>query len=449
LTDEHPQETLEHKIVVGFESLKDDGLSSRMFAVFDSYIELYLYQRPIPPERKNFYEIIIGEFPQKPHFDVDIKEAEITEGVDIDELCEAVKDNLIECVIKVCESVGVKLDVATDILLYQSHSHPTHTTQKRSFHLVVHHYCHSDHHQALAFYEQVTEKMKEEYAIYVDHSVYSSKQNFRLFGHQKLSSGRPKLFQTPMLYRGELITHIYDIDLGSESDPKKAEDLLRLETLKESLVSWIEDCEYLPSFQSEEERRKKKSYEDLGDLPPETIKEAEVLITKRDFPFVIRDVKGSIISLRRLRPSFCEICKRVHEHENPYLLVVEDNVYFCCRRNTEKKLLLGKAESNLKVVNELLEEEVDSEEDGCYLDLGGYVPKASPELPRKPQLTILKKEMDALEMLKHSNLILKSPAVDTVASEKLLRRRDHAKNMKDQKFLSIDLPEIRPAMGFW
>lgn len=428
LTDEHPQETLEHKVVVGFEFLRDDGRTSRKFAAFDSYIELYKYQNVIEKEKKNFYEIIFGEFPQKPHFDIDIKETDIEKCVDIDELAESVKDNLIECVIDVCESVGVKLNISNDILLYQSHTNHTHDTQKRSFHLVVHHYCHADNRQALGFYEKVTERMNKEYAIYVDHSVYSSKQNFRLCEHQKLYSGRPKILKNPMIYHGKSIDHVFDIDFNYEYkiDPEKAKELLKLETLKESLVSWTADCEYLPSFQSEEERRKKNSYDEMGDLSPETINEAELLISRGNFPFVVRDVKGSIISLKRLKPSFCKICERVHEHENPYLLVIDDNVYFYCRRNTDKNLPLGKININLGGVNEFLEEKTDSEET---------------ELPDTPKLIVEEKRSDALDMIKQSNLTSERPNEDTLAAEKISRWRDHIKNTKDQKLLA-NLPEI-------
>ena len=49
--------------------------------------------------------------------------------------------------------------------------------------------------------------------------------------------------------------------------------------------------------------------------------------------------------LKRTRPSRCKICCRIHENENPYLLVVGDekSVYFHCRRAPEgKSLFLGK-----------------------------------------------------------------------------------------------------------
>ena len=45
-----------------------------------------------------------------------------------------------------------------------------------------------------------------------------------------------------------------------------------------------------------------------------------------------------LIVLRRLNPTYCELCKRIHESENPFITVTGDfrNVTFYCRRNDEK-----------------------------------------------------------------------------------------------------------------
>ena len=60
--------------------------------------------------------------------------------------------------------------------------------------------------------------------------------------------------------------------------------------------------------------------------------------------------------LKRIKPSRCKICCRVHEHENPYLLIIGDErkVYFQCRRAPEdRKLLLGKLKPDSTNVKEV------------------------------------------------------------------------------------------------
>ena len=47
--------------------------------------------------------------------------------------------------------------------------------------------------------------------------------------------------------------------------------------------------------------------------------------------------------MKRIKQSYCQLCKRIHQHENPYLLISEDlNVFFHCRRAPpNKKLYIG------------------------------------------------------------------------------------------------------------
>jgi hypothetical protein len=56
----------------------------------------------------------------------------------------------------------------------------------------------------------------------------------------------------------------------------------------------------------------------------EDISEEEMEIVKNLYfitngIFEILDVKGKLIALKRLQPSYCAICKRDHQNENPYL----------------------------------------------------------------------------------------------------------------------------------
>ncbi len=395
LLKDHPEETLETKIVVGMETLKPDYHTkqlkhSRIFAVFNTYIDLYRYQALFKEKEKFFYELILGSHPQKPHFDVDVK---LTESTPLG-TGENVKNDLIRSVLEVMKENGVDLDLERDVLLYTSHG-----KEKHSYHLIIHHYCHAGHDQARAFYMKVIDKMDPVNAEYVDSGVYSSKQNFRLYGSQKIGSGRPKAFCNPFTVGEKEIIHRFDVEKFESDDPKREKMLKEAERLKESLVSWVRACQYLPSFQSVESQRKKYDYEELGDLSDVILQEAFKFLKRDDFPFVVREVSGHIISLRRLRPSFCEICKRVHEHENPYFLIVGEHIYFCCRRSSTK-LLFGTLESTLVSTATLLEPE-NVEEETTTLRLGGYVPTPrEPVSPsERPPQTIKTPPEDALALL--------------------------------------------------
>lgn len=382
------------KIIVGMETLKVDHQTrqikhSRLFSVFDSYVELYMYQKKFELNKRNFYEIILGDSPQKPHFDIDV---ELDENVPV-EMGEKTMAALIESILVTLREHKVNIDLKKDLLVYTSHD-----STKRSYHVVINNYCHSDHHQSKAFYEKVLLGIDEELRIFVDSSVYSSKQNFRLLGSQKIGSLRPKIFREDFKYKEEVIHHIYDHTTFDSIDHKGAE------LLKESLVSWVHTCEYLPSFLSDDERKSIYDFEECGDLSDAIVSQTSLLLEKEEeFPFKIRDVKGHIISLKRLRPSFCRMCKRRHEHENPYLLIVGTDIFFCCRRSSDK-FLLGKISSDVLDSSDILEDCDEDDTEDMVLKLGGYVPPETSitpksQTPSKPkQIKLKKPQKDAIEL---------------------------------------------------
>jgi hypothetical protein len=51
-------------------------------------------------------------------------------------------------------------------------------------------------------------------------------------------------------------------------------------------------------------------------------------------------MKGNIIQMRRIKPSFCDRCKRVHDSENPYIVIVnKKTAYIDCRRGGGRQYL--------------------------------------------------------------------------------------------------------------
>jgi hypothetical protein len=85
-----------------------------------------------------------------------------------------------------------------------------------------------------------------------------------------------------------------------------------------------------------------KEGEEEGPSPetPVPFSQGQVLDKRylQDGTFTIRERKGELILLRRHRPSLCEVCSRVHHHENPYLF--RGRLY--CRRATPQRVVEGK-----------------------------------------------------------------------------------------------------------
>jgi hypothetical protein len=73
--------------------------------------------------------------------------------------------------------------------------------------------------------------------------------------------------------------------------------------------------------------------------------------------------ESSIIMLKRRFASMCRTCNRIHEHENPFLLIIgeERDVYLDCRRNAQgKKLFVGKLGPTVKKMMSMASESVES-----------------------------------------------------------------------------------------
>jgi len=323
-----------HKIHQGIVISLDDIEEGRLFTLFKDYIELYNYMKDIdclnflegninPPA---FFEVILGKKLQKPHFDIEIVKEKFEE--DYPELIkefEKIGEQLIRHLIKAIIEIIPDIQIERDILLYSSHG-TKQGKEKRSYHLIINNYCHMDHEEAGYFYKKVIEKIKY-FSEYIDHSVYSCFQQFRLLGCEKPESGRPKIFHETFKIGKNKYKHIY-------SDPSISKNLAMFQ---ESLVGFTSLCKLLPNYKPLID---KKVYES-EEISQRQAEEAFKMLEGDCRYFVIKDVT-SIIMLKRLKPSYCKICEKIHDAENPFLTIYKDKVYFFCRRNLQgKKLYLG------------------------------------------------------------------------------------------------------------
>ncbi len=390
LTLDFPRDSLNGKLVVQFINKKGGYL----FSVFNTYTEFFKYMNTLPIEHRTFFETILGEFPQKPKFDLDIKpiykeetssneevltkeetssNEEVltkegvltkpedtieTEGEEILSISretiineqhlidhEKIMNNLVISILKVFNEYEIPFDLARDVLIYSSHSKEGSKEIKRSYHVVIDNYYHDDCLEAQAFCRLVMEKMLPEYRQYVDESVYKSLQQFRLYGNQKRESGRVKIFHDKWYLNGNEITYEYP-KFNSESEKE-------IYIFTSSLISNCIYCKPIKSFRINAkllmESKIYKTYTE-EDLPESLARRAlEVLahsagITIYDpiFPYKLRKINGNLLDLKRIRASKCKICERIHEHENPFIIIKNDNdVWYGCRRANNKTLFVG------------------------------------------------------------------------------------------------------------
>ncbi len=345
LFSDYPRHTLTKSLIVRLEYY--DHKSNKkvlLYTHFKSYLEYGIYSLKLSEHERCFYEIILGENAQKPHFDIDI------DRLDIDG--EAVKDDLIRSIVQLLSEHSIHLDLEKDVLIYTSHGKKKDDT-KQSYHVMINNYCHGNNIEARAFYEKVKSKMNPDFLKWIDNAVYSPTQQFRIVGCHKLNSVRVKRFQSMFTYNGKEIHHIYP----ETPDDKNHQFVMELE---ESIIGYTGNCRYLPPFEPIIDSI--KYYEETDDVSRADAKQAIQLVaiagntqvTNPGFPYKFMGINGPIVMLKRTKPSRCKICKRIHEHENPYLLIVgeEKSVYFHCRRSSQdKKLFLGKLEPK-EIINE-------------------------------------------------------------------------------------------------
>jgi hypothetical protein len=152
---------------------------------------------------------------------------------------------------------------------------------------------------------------------------------------------RTKIVCNPFYFKGNEVTHCPGEEVISESH---LENLL----FAESLVSFVLDCKPFPRLiplEPEVNRAYLSAPSGPGrndsPLSDEAIDEALDLCAadvgcsrlSPQFPFAFRQLIGNIIDLKRLAPSWCNLCKIYHQAENPYLCVVDGTVQWHCRRS--------------------------------------------------------------------------------------------------------------------
>jgi hypothetical protein len=341
LFTDYPRNTLTSNLIVSW-SYNDKVTNNvlRLYSVFKSYLEFGMFQLKLPQHERCFYEIILGESNQKPHFDIDIDiKADGNNNNNNNNIIDGnkVTNNLITAILTVLSEKGIDLNLSTDILVYTSHG-----KEKQSYHVVINNYCHVNNMEAKAFYNEVINHVPEEDRQWLDSAVYSPTQQFRIVGSQKIGSDRTKILHKKWEYNGSIIEHRYP----ENPDSPEHEMVMNLEA---SIVGFTGNCKFLPVFVLDEPV---KEYVDCDDVETKDAIAAIQLVASAGkisvhdsrFPYKFAGINGPVIMLKRIRPSKCKICQRVHEHENPYLLIMgeEKNVYFFCRRDPHgKKLYLG------------------------------------------------------------------------------------------------------------
>lgn len=265
------------------------------YASFVSWEYFQIWYASINPAERTFFEII-REGPQKFRIDIDCRKTEFDE---------AGWYAALRTISQVLISTGIPHD---DILVYESKH-----ASKYSSHIVVKNVYFETSHHCVAFLNIILDRMPKHLRPIVDQSVYKTLQGFRIEGSMKYNKYNYKYLLSfaaeSVQCRSTVSMHFLD---GLISNTKGCQKC-RVPTLRTENYTLNENR----TLNDNSMLNTNFTLNNIGDL-------------NKNFSIYKR--LGNLILLKRKSPSECIICKRVHSNENPYLLVVNNAIYFNCRR---------------------------------------------------------------------------------------------------------------------
>lgn len=234
------------------------------FIVFESQQEFWDYK---DKEKHALNEIILGEHPQRLKFDIDSGETDIQ----IKKVTKTIK--------KIFEKEYFEKLKNKDIYVLSSSS-----DKKYSYHIIINKSVQNSYESKMfaykVFYELGSPK-------YIDMGVYKKFQNFRIIGSVKSYKDRRKfvLLDDSHDFHNTLI----NVDIATQKTLYK--DVLFIEPIQEfdaigrSIVEFIKDKIDISSFS-------------------------------------FREMKNNLCVFERNSPSFCNVCNRIHDNDNTFMVGV-------------------------------------------------------------------------------------------------------------------------------
>jgi hypothetical protein len=331
---------------------------SRCFTSYSSVGHLLALHRSTPSKERCFYELVRGDRRQKIYFDIDIevgkknkkkdigdkgdkkedrkeekKEEMIEVTVDnLDRLLHETREYLLRALIDVCSELKIALDPA-EIDHYTSHG-----SLKRSLHLITANISVQDAINNREVYHRCLQKVPPRYHPFIDHGVYSSIQQIRLLGSQKIGTERPKKALNSFTFEGKLYLRKIPDGIAPEME--------KLYLLERSLIERAANTMLLPNLIPPKEIEDSGMNLDLV-IAEEDCKDVIGRVNNKLFEF--REIKQGVICFKRIAAGFCTICKRRHDHENAYAVITKrGEIRFYCRRAAkgQRFKFLGQLHSN-------------------------------------------------------------------------------------------------------
>ena len=292
-----------------------DSDSFKKYTFYRSPLLLFKATISLPNHKRCHYEIIKGDKFQKPYYDIDIS----LKDDPIDELYSHTREEKLAIsnrIVKLCKDALMKIRPqikTTDILVESAHG-----DTKRSFHIKVDRWCVQSASLNRELFFEMLENIPLDIRKYFDDKMYKCIQQFRLFLSTKCGKNR------------QLIVDAENSTWAPTDEITDTYTLIK-EIFLASLISVTDGCQLLPM--EIKERTNNVVSKELDSSEYKLVMQAFDKFPDRG-AFDVLSSNGTFISLKRKRPTFCNVCNRQHENENPFLFVgpTSGHIYFNCRR---------------------------------------------------------------------------------------------------------------------
>jgi len=297
-----------------------------LYDKMEEYVDEFYGDKKI----KYYHEVIFGHQNQKLKFDLDISKEQL--GVYKDIKIVDVLSNIITNIQDLFYITYLIELVRDDILLTTSNRE-----DKYSYHIIINNYAVENNEEAKLFTKKLFNIIK--YKEFLDVSVNKSTQLFRLLGNCK--------------------------EKGLDTLKKEVNDhemCSNLYIYEDTIITNTNGCSLLPK------RANIKKQLENEHLIIDSNNLQTILDMAKDYSSGLQyyESKGNMIIFRRIHPSYCLICKRIHDHENSLILNVvyeqgKGKIYAVCRRNQGQSNYVGEFEHLTTMSNKKLEKIIDTD----------------------------------------------------------------------------------------
>ena len=254
------------------------NFKTKKYEEFPSYDIMWKAYSMIPGPNKHHNEVIF-EGPQKMRIDIDCNDF--------------INDNEWMKCLKQYYTVFKEVTDSGNLIVYDMSD-----SSKRSCHMICYDKAYSSNNVCKILCSKIKSNVNSDYAKYIDENVYSRIQHFRMELSYKYGTNRCKR----VTYSDSKVWHY-----------------------SRGLISYVKGLNII----------------DIKVEVPKHV-HCDIGIIVKSKWCSVRKISGSMVELTRLSPSYCHVCRRVHESENPYMVVKGNTSFLYCRRSKEPTLFTVK-----------------------------------------------------------------------------------------------------------